>query len=64
MTIDDKFPLLNVGSILKKLERTHYVTTIALAKGYHQILIREQDRVCTNPFGTNPFGLKDAHATF
>ena len=43
-TVDDKFPIPNLNNLLDKLGRSQYFTTIDLAKGSHQIIVREEDR--------------------
>lgn len=43
VTIDDKYPLPNIDSILDKLGKFQYFSTLDLAKGYHQILVAEKD---------------------
>lgn len=71
-TVDDKFPIPNLNNLLDKLGKAQYFTTIDLAKGFHQILVREEDRKKTafsTPFGhyefiRMPFGLKNSPSTF
>lgn len=72
VTISDKFPIPNMDSILDKLGKAQYFTTLDLAKGFHQIPVRPEDRKKTafsTPYGhfeylRMPFGLKNSPATF
>lgn len=72
VTIDDKYPFLNIDEILEKLGRCQYFTTLDLAKGFHQIEICQKDIPKTAfsvegghyEFLRMPFGLKTAPATF
>ena len=43
VTVDDKFPILNIDSRFDKLGRAQYFSTIDLAKGFHQIMMDERD---------------------
>lgn len=43
VTIDDKYPLPNIDSILDKLGRAQPFTTLDLGKGYHQFLVKEDN---------------------
>ena len=60
ITVDDKFPIPNIENILDKLCRAQYFTTIDLAKGFQQILVKQKDRMKTasirSIFNRMPFG--------
>lgn len=71
-TIEDKYPLPLIESVLDNLGRAEYFTTLDLASGFHQIEIEEKDREKT-AFSTEEghfhfkrmaFGLKNAPASF
>lgn len=44
ISIDDKFPIPNIENILDKLGKAQYFTTLDLAKGFHQTLVRQEDQ--------------------
>lgn len=71
-TINDKYPLPNITSILDKLGKSQYFTTLDLASGFHQIEL-DADTIPKTAFSTEhghfefkrmPFGLKTAPPTF
>ncbi|KAK9876430.1 hypothetical protein WA026_012743 [Henosepilachna vigintioctopunctata] len=71
-TIDDKYPLPHIDSILDKLGNKKYFTILDLASGFHQIELDEESIEKTAftvdnghyEFLRMPFGLKTAPATF
>lgn len=72
ITTDDKYPLPNIADLFDKLGKSVYFSTIDLASGYHQVEVKEEDRLKTAfstqtghyEFTRMPFGLKTAPATF
>lgn len=66
-TKTDKFPITHIEDILDK----QYFSTLDLAKGFHQILVKQDDRekTASTPFGQYEFirmsfGLKKSPTTF
>lgn len=71
-TISDKYPIPDVSVILSNLGQAKYFSTIDLKSGFHQILLKEEDREKT-AFSVNngkyefcrlQFGLKNASSIF
>lgn len=71
-TIDDKYPIPDVTSILSNLGKAKFFTTLDLKSGFHQITLAERDREKTAfsvgngkyEFCRLPFGLKNAPSIF
>lgn len=72
ITIADKYPIPDITMMIQNLGNAQVFSTVDLESGFHQILIREQDREKT-AFSINhakfqfvrmPFGLKNAPSIF
>lgn len=71
-TKEDKYPIQNIDSILDKLGKCNYFTTLDLTKGFYQIEVEQTDREKTTfstltghyEFIRMNFGLKNAPAIF
>lgn len=72
ITVPDAYPLSNINELLLQLNNANYITILDLAKGFHQVKMREQDTHKT-AFSFNfshyefirmPFGLRNSPATF
>lgn len=72
VTVKNAAPLPRIDEIFERLRGARYFSTLDLAKGYHQVLIRPEDVPKTafkTPLGlfefkVMPFGLCNAPATF
>ena len=71
-TMNDSYPLPNIADILDQLGNSQYFSTFDLASGYHQVLLKPEDRYKTAfstpngywQFVKMPMGLASAPATF
>jgi len=43
-TVDDKYTIPNITSILSNLGKARFFSTLDLKSGFHQILLAEKDR--------------------
>lgn len=72
VTIGDSFPLPNITEILDQLGNSKFYSALDLSAGYHQVLVKEEDRQKTAfstgnahyEFNRMPFGAKGAPAVF
>jgi len=71
-TVKDSFPLPRIGEVWSSLAGAKYFASLDLLMGYHQVEVREQDRLKTAfithkglfVYNVMPFGLCNAPATF
>ena len=72
LTFKNRYPLPRIDDLFDKLHGAQYFTSLDAASGFHQILLKPEDRPKTafrTPFGhyqfkVLPFGLTNAPATF
>ena len=72
LTVKNRYPLPRIDDLFDKLHGAQYFTSLDAASGFHQILLKPDDRPKTafrTPFGhyqfkVLPFGLTNAPATF
>ena len=70
--VNDSFPLPNIANILDQLGKSQYFSCFDLASGYHQVLVKPEDRLKTAfstpeghwQFVELPISLSSAPSTF